>query len=65
MFLQRLPKRPRSPVFLLPEPNEQGVSPGEVAQLLQEDLAAIKEKLRNKKPLTEAEIKRLHAARIK
>jgi hypothetical protein len=38
-----------------------GVDPEEVAQLLQEDLAAIREKVKNKKPLTEAEIKRLQA----
>jgi hypothetical protein len=38
-----------------------GVSPEEVGQLLQEDLSAIKEKVKNKKPLTETEIKRLQA----
>jgi hypothetical protein len=35
--------------------------PEDVAQLLKEDLAAIKEKVKNKKPLTEAKIKRLPA----
>jgi hypothetical protein len=42
------------------------VTPEEIEQLLREDLASVKEKVKNKKPLTEAEIKRLqaHAASI-
>ena len=36
-----------------------GVSPDEVGQLRQKDLAPIKEKLKNRKPSTETEIKRL------
>jgi hypothetical protein len=36
-----------------------GVSPDEVAHLLQKDLAPIREKVKNRKPSTETEIKRL------
>jgi hypothetical protein len=44
----------------------EAVTPEEIEQLLREDLASVKEKVKNKKPLTEAEIKRLqaHAASI-